>query len=70
LDDRPLRNRVAGEVAGIVLAQPQDREKPPMMLYTGRRGPVGRPPLFSNSGEPATGRGPAIDKDAGITFLD
>ncbi len=80
LDDRPLRNRVAGgpvEVVTASIAEPVKR--PPVILDIGRVGPHDRPPLFANpAASPSPERfaeveivdaRPAARQDE-ITFLD
>lgn len=70
LDDRALRNRVAGDTAEVVMAQSVSYEKPPVVLDVGRRGPVDRPPLYANSNNDASSQRRSVDNEAGITFLD
>ncbi len=45
-------------------------DEPPIVLDVGRRGPIDRPPLFSNSNGDASNQHPPADNEAGITFLD
>lgn len=70
LDDRPLRNRVAGDTAEVVMAQSVSYEKPPVVLDVGRQGPLGRPPLYANSNNDASRSRRPGDNEVEITFLD
>ena len=65
LDDRPLRNRVAGDTSEIVTAHVANEpvRRPPVILDIGRPGPVDRPPLFAE-------RQKEQSQQDEITFLD
>ncbi len=70
LDDRALRNRVAGDADEVVLAQTVDYEKPPVVLDVGRCGSINRPPLFANTNGDVSSPRRSADSETGITFLN